>query len=75
MKSHYLSLEAFIPCMKEEHPEKDIVVGKDNLIQNFWIEIAKAEKHWHIRPAKGCGIIPTAGVQRALDLVWDAAGS
>ena len=50
------------------------VVGEDNLVQDIWIEIARGEKDWHIRPAKGCSIIPTAGVQRALDLVWDSAG-
>jgi tRNA (guanine-N7-)-methyltransferase len=49
------------------------VVGEDNLLQNFWIEIVRREGRWHIRPAKGCAMIPTAGVQRALDLVRDAA--
>jgi len=41
--------------------------------QDFWIEICEGENGWHIRPAKGCGIIPTAGAQRALDLVKEAA--
>ena len=45
------------------------VVGEDNLLQNFWIEIVELGDGWHIRPAKGCGVIPTAGVQRALDQV------
>jgi len=49
------------------------VVVEDNLLQDFWIEIVKIDEAWRIRPAKGCGIIPTAGVQRALDLVRDAA--
>lgn len=48
------------------------VVGEDNLVQDFWIEIVKKEKLWHIRPAKGCGIVPTAGIQRALDLIYAA---
>ena len=48
------------------------VVGEDKLLQDFWIEIVKKENLWHIRPAKGCGIIPTAGIQKALDLVYDA---
>lgn len=47
------------------------VVGEDNLVQDFWIEIVRKEKLWHIRPAKGCSIIPTAGIQRALDLVYN----
>jgi tRNA (guanine-N7-)-methyltransferase len=49
------------------------VVAEDNLLQNFWIEIIELEDGWHIRPAKGCSIIPTAGVQRALDLVRRAS--
>ncbi|MBW2120002.1 MAG: hypothetical protein JRH09_19065, partial [Deltaproteobacteria bacterium] len=28
------------------------VVGEDNLLQNFWIEIVELEDGWHIRPAK-----------------------
>jgi tRNA (guanine-N7-)-methyltransferase len=48
------------------------VVGEDNLVQDFWIEIVKKERLWHIRPARGCGIIPTLGVQRALDRIYDA---
>jgi tRNA (guanine-N7-)-methyltransferase len=48
------------------------VVAEDNLLQNFWIEIVELEDGWHIRPAKGCGMVPTSGVQRALDLVRNA---
>ena len=49
-----------------------VVVVDENLNQLFWIEIGKERDRWHIRPAKGCGVVPTAGVQRALDLVRDA---
>ena len=48
------------------------VVGEGSLVQDFWIEIVKKDKSWHIRPARGCNIIPTAGIQRALDLVYNA---
>ncbi|MDY6881657.1 MAG: tRNA (guanosine(46)-N7)-methyltransferase TrmB [Thermodesulfobacteriota bacterium] len=44
------------------------MVVEESLIQHFWIEIAKNTKDWHIRLAKGCDIVPTLGVQRALDL-------
>lgn len=43
------------------------------LTQNFWIEIAYYNRLWHIRPARGCSVIPTMSVQRALDVVRDAA--
>ncbi len=49
------------------------VVLEGGFKQDFWIEIQERENYWHIHPAKGCGIIPSAGVQRALDLVKKAA--
>lgn len=42
--------------------------AEGNLFQDFWIEITEEEKGWRIRPAKGCGMVPTSGAQRALDL-------
>jgi hypothetical protein len=44
----------------------------ENRRQAFWIEIAYGTRHWYIRPARGGVGLPTAGVQRALDLVRDA---
>jgi tRNA (guanine-N7-)-methyltransferase len=49
------------------------LVMEDGFKQDFWIEICELEGTWHIRPAKGCGLIPTVGAQQALDLVWEAA--
>jgi hypothetical protein len=48
-----------------------VFVKEDNLSQNFWIEVVKKNQGWHIRPAKGCSLIPTRGAQRALDLTRD----
>jgi hypothetical protein len=50
-----------------------VFVAEEGLTQDFWIEIVRREADWTIRPARGCGIIPTMGVQCALDLVRDAA--
>lgn len=52
-----------------------VVVAEENLTQQFWIEIAQDRERWYIRPAKGCGVVPTPGVQRSLDLVRDAAST
>jgi len=49
------------------------LVIEDGFKQDFWIEICELEGTWHIRPAKGCGLLPTVGAQHALDLVWEAA--
>ena len=50
-----------------------VLVAEAGLTQDFWIEIARHGAAWTVRPARGCGIVPTAGVQCALDLVRDAA--
>jgi tRNA (guanine-N7-)-methyltransferase len=49
-----------------------VVVVEDELTQHFWIEIVREGNQWRIRPAPGCGVVPTCGVQRALDAVRDA---
>ncbi len=49
-----------------------VVVAEENLTQHFWIEIGQERGLWYIRPSKGCGVVPTTSVQRALDLVRDA---
>lgn len=49
------------------------LVAEGGFVQNFWVEIVKEEKGWHIRPAKGCCLVPTVGVQKALDLLYKSA--
>jgi tRNA (guanine-N7-)-methyltransferase len=49
-----------------------VVVVEDDLTQHFWIEIVRTGDGWSIRPAQGCGVVPTVGVQRALDAVREA---
>jgi tRNA (guanine-N7-)-methyltransferase len=49
-----------------------VVVAEENLTQHFWIEVGKGRQRWYIRPAKGCGVVPTVGAQRALELVREA---
>ena len=51
-----------------------VLVAEADLTQDFWIEIACRGDHWTIRPARGCGVVLTAGVQRAVDVIWEAAG-
>ena len=49
------------------------LVAEGGFVQNFWVEIVKEEKGWRIRPAKGCCLVPTVGVQKALDLLYRSA--
>lgn len=50
------------------HGMQRVIVVEEGVLQDFWIEVAATKGGWSIRPAAGCGIVPTAGVQRALDL-------
>jgi tRNA (guanine-N7-)-methyltransferase len=50
------------------------VVVEDRLTQEFWIELVPDKRGWRIAPARGCHVVMTDGVQRALDLVYAAAG-
>jgi tRNA (guanine-N7-)-methyltransferase len=50
-----------------------VFVAEEGLTQDFWIEITRSGTAWAIRPARGCGMVPTVGVQCALDFVYAAA--
>ena len=49
-------------------------VVEEDLTQIFWIQVfAGDERGWAITPAPGGGVLPTRGIQRALELVAEAA--
>jgi len=50
-----------------------VFVGEEGLQQEFWVEIVRLQDRWKIRPAAGCAFVPTAGAQKALDLVQEGA--
>jgi tRNA (guanine-N7-)-methyltransferase len=52
-----------------------VIVVEDIFTQDFWIAIESREAGWHIKVAPGCEVASTVGVQRALDLVHEAAGN
>jgi len=69
---------AFHEFLYDPERQKGMVrtfAAEEGLSQEFWIEIARRESDWRIGPAPGCGIVPTASIQRALDLARDAAFS
>ncbi|UCD71318.1 MAG: tRNA (guanosine(46)-N7)-methyltransferase TrmB [Syntrophobacterales bacterium] len=68
-----IEFKEFLYDIKHRKGMVQVVVAEANLTQNFWIEIGQDRKGWYIRVGKGCGVVPTTGVQRALDLVRDAA--
>ncbi len=46
---------------------------EEDFVQTFWIEIAPQDKRWSVHVAQGCFVVPTKGVQRALELVQQNA--
>ena len=50
-----------------------VYVVEETLHQGFWIEIVRMRSGWRVRPAQGSSILPTLGVQKALDAVRDSA--
>lgn len=48
-------------------------VVEDSLSQTFWIEVARKDGKWCIRPSLGGGYLPTIGVQRAMHRIRDTA--
>lgn len=48
-----------------------VILVEGTFSQDFWIEIVRKGEAWAIRPAKGCGVLPTSGLQKALDLIRD----
>ena len=52
-----------------------VIVVEDILTQDFWIAIESREAGWHIKVAHGCEVASTVGVQKALDLVHEAAAN
>ncbi len=50
------------------------VVVEGDFQQAFWLEFRWQGAYWSLRPALGCGLVPTRGVRRALELAFRQAG-
>jgi len=50
------------------------VVVEGDFQQAFWLEFRWQGAYWSLRPALGCGLVPTRGVRRALELAYRQAG-
>lgn len=53
---------------RQERAMVRVLVIEADFFQDIWLEVVRKPDGWHIRPAKGCGMIPTPGIQEALDL-------
>ncbi|MBU2548636.1 MAG: hypothetical protein KKB20_09520 [Proteobacteria bacterium] len=51
-----------------------VLVDEDGLLQHVWIQIEDQGKAWAIGMARESHVLPTAGVKRAVELVYRAAG-
>lgn len=50
-----------------------VVVSEENLTQHFWVAILQKQKTWQVYKADGQNILPTPGIARAIELVYEAA--
>lgn len=50
-----------------------VVVSEDDFLQAFWLEFRQADNGWLLRPTLGCGLVPTKGVRRAMELAANLA--
>lgn len=50
-----------------------VLVNDEHIFQNIRIIVLKADKNWQMKLAEGTMIMPTAGIAKALDLVYEAA--
>jgi tRNA (guanine-N7-)-methyltransferase len=51
------------------------VVSEDDFLQAFWLQFSANGSEWLVRPGLGCGLVPTRGVRRALELAARIAES
>lgn len=49
------------------------LVAEEHLEQHFWIAITKKKNNWRVARAEGQNFLPTEGVAKALDVVYEAA--
>jgi tRNA (guanine-N7-)-methyltransferase len=57
---------------KRKRAMVNLLVSEENLTQNVWISIAKAGDRWRISLPRGGIVFPTAGINKALELVAQA---
>lgn len=51
----------------------EVIVSEENIRQHFWTAIARHREEWRINVSEGSSVIPTEGVKRALELVYEAS--
>ena len=66
-----IKFKDFIYDPRQRRAMQWIFVVEDHLGQDIWIDIAKADDGWRIRPSRGSTFIPTRGLQQALDIIRD----
>lgn len=70
---HNVEFKNFLYDPKQQIAMQEVFVSEDGLDQHFWIRLRKVEDLWRILPAAGPNLLPIPGVQRALELVHQAA--
>ena len=66
-------LKDFLYDPKKYKGMAHVVVVEDYMIQHFWIAIVKKGKAWHVGRADGQSFFQTPGINRSIELVYQAA--
>jgi tRNA (guanine-N7-)-methyltransferase len=48
------------------------IVSEDGRMQHVWVRIDPTAKGWRVAPAEGTAVLPTEGVQKAVEMVFRA---
>lgn len=72
---HHVSFKAFLYDSEQRIGMQEVVTHEDSIDQHFWVRLKQTNDGWKISPAAGSGLLPLPSVQRALDLVHEAASA
>ncbi|MBI4313751.1 MAG: tRNA (guanosine(46)-N7)-methyltransferase TrmB [Candidatus Omnitrophica bacterium] len=64
-----IGFKEFLYDAQRERGMLRVVVVEENLVQEFWVDFSRAGASWMIRPARGCPVLPTQAVGRAMELL------
>ncbi len=64
----YISFKELVFDPQKQKGLLHAVVSEDDFLQAFWLEFHRRADAWVLRPALGCGLVPTRGVRRAVEL-------
>ncbi len=72
-KPHPIEFKSFLYDPEQHIAMQEVFCREADLDQQFWVRLKKGSRGWTIAPVAGPPLLPLASVQRALDLIKEAA--